>query len=139
MALTAESIERLEAALTPQLADSVDDIVGVWMRGPTPFTSPLSIYSQYRADGTVRTALRPDGFDDAAQNQGEFWFEDTNYYVKDIAGITPWNVCTLSAETQIGIYEVLMLPDGRLRWVVVEDACTDRANTATTADWSPVP
>ena len=115
------------AASGPKLASSAEDIVGTWQSTVT------SLEIQFSADGTLR-AQTAQGTDVTF----EFRFEGMRIFFKDI----PNGGCTqIGAET--GIYEVELLENGNLKFIVIEDECLVRVNyqagRLVEVEWEPVP
>ena len=127
------------------LATSVDDVVGVW-RG----TPPLSwgrrdeLYIEFKTDGTFRISTAADTLEDQPDGEGEFWFEGTQFHWKDITGAVygislnrySWRECAISNPT--AIYEVMLLPNGYLKFARIQDKCSWRTQILTEMGWEPV-
>ena len=95
-------------------ADSVEDIVGTWKRvgGSTEF------YMRYFADGTYYGAEGLDQLNERIDGfPGEYWFEDTQYF-EDAGWPTP------------GVYEILLLESGNIKYELIEDVCAQCAQIA---------
>ena len=96
-----------------EIADQVDDLVGIWT-----FHEGRD-YVEFLADGTMRVA---DTLEELQKNTpwltGTFWFEGTVFNEMDT-----W------CEDK-GTYEVRLVREGgetvALRWKVIEDSCGDR-------------
>ena len=101
--------------------------------GPGPVTEARHIVGLYRVghifveydeDGTVRYAeSRLTMREEKLTDVGEFWFEDGQYFQK-LTGFYKMGDC----QGITGIYEVQLLENGNLRFSVVEDECTQRAD-----------
>ena len=109
------------------MASSTADIVGTWQSTVT------SLEIQFNEDGTLR-AKTAQGSDVIF----EFRFEGMRIFIKDI----PNGGCTqIGAET--GIYEVELLENGNLKFIVIEDECLSRVNykagRLVEVEWEPVP
>ena len=92
------------------------DIVGIWMF--------QAMFVEYDEDGTVRYAeSRLTMREEKLTDVGEFWFEDGQYFQK-LTGFYKMGDC----QGITGIYEVQLLENGNLRFSVVEDECTQRAD-----------
>ena len=119
----------------PELASSAEDIVGTWHQINVP---GLAGYYQYSEDGTFRGAQVREWVEDHPTDKGEFWFEGAQLFIEESLG-----VCD---ENPIGIYEVHLLANGNLKFVVIEDECRSRATRLQgrgdyegIVEWEPVP
>ncbi len=115
------------AASGPKLASSAEDIAGVWQ------STVADAVVQLNEDGTARS-LGPEGDFPI----GKFRFEGTRLFFTD----RPNTDCSfLGFET--GIYEVELLENGNLKFIVIEDECLIRINylagRLVEAEWEPVP
>ncbi len=112
------------AASGPKLASSAEDIAGTWQ-------SKISIGEiQYNEDGTWRSQSGS-----GLVFTGEFWFEGTQFFTQ--------NSVPCDVGNPIGIYEVELLENGNLKFIVIEDECLSRVNffagRLIEAEWEPVP
>jgi hypothetical protein len=104
---------RPAATPTPveEIADEIDDLVGVWQ------VSQL-IQDEFLADGTVKMHEFLGKVGSVTRLTGEFWFEGTVLNLAD-------SVCD-----ERGTYEVWLVKEGgktvALRWKVIEDSCPSR-------------
>jgi len=115
------------AASGPKLASSAEDIAGVWQ------STISSAVIQHNEDGTVHE-LSAEG----DVPIGTFRFEGTRLFLTD----RPNTDCSvLGFET--GIYEVELLENGNLKFIVIEDECLVRVNYSAgrlvEVEWEPVP
>jgi len=111
-------------------ADSIEDIVGTWQRvgGTTEF------YIRYSADGTSYSADSIAHLNERiAGFPGEYWFEGTQFF-EDVGWPTA------------GVYEILLLESGNIKFELIEDSCTPCAQSYVGAfstegkiEWEPVP
>lgn len=83
----------------------------------------FDFYHKFYPDGTFHAAFSPDTFDDEPQAVGEYWIDDGQFYMKELAvvGIPP------CGEEPV-IYEAQLLASGKLQLALVEDACGPRIN-----------
>ena len=111
------------AASGPKLASSIEDIAGTW------HSTVSSVEIQLNEDGTWRSE---DGIGDTFL--GEFRFEGTRLIWKNDSGCI---------EARTGIYEVELLENGNLKYILIEDDCLDRFNylvgRIVEVEWEPVP
>ena len=131
------------------LATSVDDVVGVWHStwrfGMINF---IEVYIQFKRDGTFSLAFG-DRVEDQPDGEGEFSFEGTRFYWKDIVASTKsdhwwvkgkagrtWSECLVS--NPIGIYEIQLLANGNLKLAEIEDECGVRCILLNNTEWEPV-
>jgi hypothetical protein len=122
-----------EPTATPQpvLATSIMDIVGVWEH---PLPGSL-VFREIREDGTMTSAAGvKENIDEQPHSLGKSWFEGNRFMVEIIDTVLPdYKKCI----GVVGIYEVQLLADGGLRFVVIEDACPTRARATLAGDWMP--
>jgi len=115
------------AASGPKLASSIEDIAGTWR----PNTSNSEI--QIDMDGTY-FAINPS--DDI--RRAEIRFEGTRFIYKD----TSKSACALQGY-ETGIYEIELLENGNLKFILIEDECPRRVNFHSgrliQVEWEPVP
>ena len=108
----------------PKLASSAEDIVGTWQ------STVSSLEVQFNEDGTLRAQ-------NAAGNtvDFEFCFEGTRFL------IGPDSCQNLGGD--IGIYEVELLDNGNLKFIVIEDdnltVVNYFAGRLIEVEWEPVP
>lgn len=113
----------------PDLATSIMDIVGVWEH-PLP---GASVFREIKEDGTMILASGVvENLSEQPYSTGESWFDGNRFMVKI-------NEAVISKECidVVGIYEVQMLADGSLHFVVIEDECEIRARANLAGDWVP--
>ena len=109
---------------------SFDDIAGIYKRGPGH--SP--IYVQFSEDGTLNWSLNPDFVEDPPEGVMETRFEGTKLFVKALK--EPAFSC---ADDPEAIYEIHLLENGNLQFVVIADKCLHRSKDVPEAEWAPVP
>jgi len=99
------------------LVTDAKDIVGTWQK-------PSGSYSQFKEDGTYRSASTLEGLAERPRTIGEFWFEDGQFFKKEIEvrGIP-------SCGSAIGIYEAQLLENVNLEFTIIEDECASRAGS----------
>lgn len=115
----------------PDLATSNMEIVGVWKHSlPGSF-----VFREIREDGSMTSAAGViENLDEQPHSMSESWFEGNRFMVKIIETVLPdYKKCI----GVVGIYEVQLLADGSLRFVVIEDECPTRARATLTGDWIP--
>ncbi len=110
-------------------ADSIEDIVGTWKR----VGGSSGSYCRYLAEGTFvcdqdleRVNNNTGGF------EGKYRFEGTQYFDE------------IPMCQEDGIYEILLLESGNLKYVLIEDECEARVLGTTGVgsieiEWEPVP
>jgi len=118
------------AASGPKLASSAEDIAGTWQ------STISSAVVQINEDGTSRSlGSLSTGVDFSI---GKFRFEETRLFLTD----RPDTECSFVG-FEAGIYEVELLENGNLKFVVIEDECLTRINylagRLVEAEWEPVP
>lgn len=118
----------------PRLASSAEDIAGMWLR--TARGAPL--YILFLEDGTMHESTNPELVEDRPWIKAEFWFEGTQLFIEESLG-----PCD---ENPTGIYEIHLLANGNLKFVVIEDECLLRAtgyhgrgDTEGLVEFEPVP
>ncbi len=122
-----------EPTPTPQpvLATSLMEIVGVW-KHPLPDSF---VFREIREDGTMISAAGViENLDEQPHSKGESWFEGNRFMVKINDTVVPGNKICIGV---VGTYEVQLLADGSLRFVVIEDECEIRARATLSGDWMP--
>jgi len=101
----------------PPLATSVDDLIGRWSFGSGAYAQ----YFQFNEDGTyVMARGSVANLEDNQLHFGPFLFED---------GLLTFETSddSLGCTGQSGTYEVRLLEEGRIAFVLVEDECSLRA------------
>ena len=102
----------------PTAAVPAHDMVGIWLgtlageRG----------YVMYTDDGRYTVALNQDNLGSAPRVSGEYWFEDGQIHLRDLENAGHWDVCDAAT---VGVYEVLVLADGKIQFQTVTDGCSE--------------
>jgi hypothetical protein len=133
------SVASAEPAPQPELATSLEDVVGTWEG-----TIGGGGYIRIEEDGAFskwqRCCLDPDDLEDEPNVTAEVRFEGTRFFITETASdIGTGEICD-----NPGIYEVQLLADGHLKFVAIEDECERRANPLQGAEgisveWKPFP
>ena len=103
---------------SPELITDMSGLNGIWQ--PIP---PAIAWREYRDDGTFRIAGTRDNLEKAPFVTGEYWFEGSVLYFKEVSAEPEWEC----GGEIIGQYEVQVLESGEMRFVKVEDKCSERA------------
>lgn len=122
------------AAVRPRLAASVDDIAGTWHKTSSVYA--FMGYIQFKPDGTGRLGAAFDGVEVLAKVEGEYWFEGTQLLWKAASAEPNYEHC-LQPGKETGKYNIEILPNGNLKFEMVEDGCPSRV-AAFTGEWEPV-
>ena len=105
----------------PVLATRVEDIVGTWEGiGFDGF------FHRFNADGTFQTGVSLERLLAGPDMSGVFRFEGTRFFLTALE--TP-NLVPCQAGAETGTYEVQLLANGNINFVVVEDNCGRRRRT----------
>ena len=113
---------------TSVLATSVDDIIGVWQFG----SGDTAIFHQFDEDGTYRTAQRVvTNLQDSPQQLGEFTLEGGSLILV-ASDDSP------ACAGQSGTYEVHLLEQDQISFLLQEDPCTMRTDYWMRGGWEPV-
>lgn len=97
---------------------TVEELLGIWKRGPVGY------YLQFKGDGTYRAASSPELLEDHPYYEGEFWFEGGQLFLKDTASRISWQDCV---GLPAGSYEVQGAVKDYLTFVAIDDPCEDRS------------
>ena len=113
------------AATGPKLLDSAEDIAGTWQNSVT------SEEITFKEDGSWDLLIRSGSI-----TSGMHSLEGTRYSTSDDF--------YAQKGAEIGIYEVELLENGNLKFILIEDDCPERVNSTTgglieKAEWVPVP
>ena len=106
------------------------DIVGIWEH-PLP---GHSAFREFNEDGTTTLAAGViENLDSQPYSVSKSWFEENRFMVEIIDTV-------INAECIgiVGIYEVQLLSDGSLHFVVIEDDCAIRVRANLAGEWIPV-
>lgn len=122
----------------PKMADGIEDIAGTWHR--------LGLRSQeyyilYSKDGTLQCSHHLERLKDNPMCRGEFWFEGTKFFDKEIHG---W--CAAAGQ-DIGVYQIQLQANGNLKFTLIEDECGYRISDyvglysadSVSVEYEPVP
>jgi hypothetical protein len=119
------------ATSLPDLATNIMDIVGVWEH-PLP---GVSAFMEIQEDGTFISAGGvKENLADQPYMDGESWFEGNRFMVKIRDSVLPDHKTCIDL---IGTYDVQLLADGSLNFVVIEDDCEIRARATLAGVWIP--
>lgn len=107
-------------------ATSIKDIAGTWHNEGT------EMYLRFYEDGTLHNADSPENLENQPYATSEIRFEGTQMSLKEtaVAGVP-------SCGDALGLYEVHLLPDGKIRIVIIEENCSPRASD-TAWEFEPV-
>jgi hypothetical protein len=123
------------AAESPATINSAEELVGVWHRTTrTGFGG--EVYRQYTADGTYWMGSSLEELEAQPRVEGEFWFEGEQFVMREVAALPGYDACLQAG--QVGRYTVERLANGHIRFVVVEDDCSDRVGWLGTGEMERV-
>lgn len=116
-------------------ADSIEDIAGTWLR----VGGSKESYCRYSDEGTYVCDQDLERVNNnTARYKGEYWFEGAQYFDKTI-------LC-IERGVEVGIYEILLLESGNIKFELIEDECQGRTediigafSTEGKIEWEPVP
>jgi hypothetical protein len=108
------------------LATSIKDITGTWQN------KSAEVYLRFYEDGTLNNADSVEKLDNQPYARSEIRFKGTQMSLKETAvdGVP-------SCRDALGLYEVRLLPNGKIQIVAIEDQCPPRA-TDTALEFEPV-
>ncbi len=108
------------------LATSIKDVIGTW------HNQGAGVYLRFYEDGTLNNADSAAKLDDQPYARSEIQFKGTQMSLKETAvdGVP-------SCGDALGLYEVQLLPNGKIQIVAIEDQCPPRA-TDTALEFEPV-
>lgn len=108
------------------LANSAEDILGTW--------SSLTTELTFNENGTSLLQLKA-----GAPRESEFRFEGTRLIIKAVTNLR--ETCVADG-FPVGFYEVVLLENGNLKFIMIEDECTYRVSTLeggiVKTEWEPV-
>jgi hypothetical protein len=108
------------------------DIVGVWDH----LIPGAYLIMEIREDGTTTNAGGViENLAEQPYTNSESWFEGNRFMVNIIDTVLPDHTECIGV---VAIYEVQLLADGSLHFVVIEDECKIRARVTLAGDWIPV-
>ena len=88
-------------------------------------------YFHFFEDGTIHFSSNRDLVEDRPEIIEETRFEGTKVFLNEIKG-----TCDDDPEA---IYEIHLLENGNLKFVVIEDTCLDRSSPNAVDEYAPVP
>ena len=107
----------------PAVITSAEELAGVWHRTTrTDFEG--EVYRQYTEDGVYRMGSSLEELEERPRVEGRFWFEGDQIVVQDAFGIPGYDMCVKGEKT--GKYDVELLENDHIRFVLIEDACAER-------------
>ena len=119
----------------PAAITSAEELAGVWYR-TTRSEFGGEMYRRYTADGTYRMGSSLEELEAQPRVEGEFWFEGEQFVMREVAALPGYDACLQAG--QVGRYTVERLANGHIRFVVVEDDCSDRAGWLGTGEMERV-
>ena len=114
---------------------SAEDLAGVWQK-TTPGAFGMDVYRAFTEDGIYHMGTSVRELDERPRVEGEFQFKGNHFVMQEFAAIPGLDVCTKAA--QVGTYTVELLENGHIRFVVVEDECSDRVMMLDSNEMEPV-
>ena len=102
----------------PPMITTAEEMVGIW----EGTVAGEKGYLMYTADGRYFVSLTQDGLATSPRISGEYWFENNQLHIRDLENTGHWVECP--AET-VGVYDVLLMDDGRATFQTVEDGCNE--------------
>lgn len=109
---------------TPADITSAEELAGVWHRTTrTDFGG--EVYRQYTEDGIYRMGASLEELETGPRVEGKFWFEGDQIVIQDTFGLAGYDICLEGQET--GKYDLEVLENGHLRFLLIEDECDERA------------
>ena len=111
---------------------TAEELAGVWgYRRGTDF----GLYYMFNQDGTLHMAATPtrERLEDSPSIIGEYWFEGSQLFFN----ITKSNMPEPCINV-LGVYDVHLLENGNLRFVVVDDVCSWRTKQLSEHDVEPI-
>lgn len=115
---------------------SAEELAGVWHR-TTRSSFGGEVYRQYTGEGTYRMGSSPKELKDQPRVEGRFWFEGDQIVVQDTSGLPGYDICVEGEKA--GKYKVELLVDGHIRFVLIEDECTERGQMLGSGEMEQVP
>ena len=109
---------------------SLEDFAGTYEK----VGSGGQFYLHILEDGTVHGSSNRDLVEDRPQIIDETRFEGTKVFLNEIKG-----TCVDEDAIADAIYEVHLLENGNLKFVVIEDTCLDRSSPNAVDEYAPVP
>jgi hypothetical protein len=119
----------------PAAITSAEELAGLWHMTASNGLGG-EVYRQYTADGIYRMGSSPEELGTRPRVEGEFWFEGELFVMREVAALPGYDACLQAG--QVGRYTVEQLANGHIRFVVVEDDCSDRAGWLGTGEMERV-
>jgi hypothetical protein len=129
------------ADTTPQPAvvgaiTNAEELAGVWHKTTSSFMGG-EVYRQFTEDGIYRMGNSPEEIEEGPRVEGAFRFEGDRYVMQDMTALPGYDMCIQAG--QVGTYTVELLDNGHIRFVAVEDECSERARMLGAGEMEPVP
>ena len=99
----------------PAAGISSDDLSGIWM-------DAVSMYTEFRDDGTFRAADSIGGLETLPMDQGTFQLQGNEFTLTS-------DEDTVFGRGTVGIYQVRLTETGDLEMVQLEDPCRERVGS----------
>jgi hypothetical protein len=115
---------------------SAKDLTGVWHK-TTHGAFGMDVYRAFTEEGIYRMGTSVRELDERPRVEGESQFEGNHFVMQEFAAIPGFDVCIEAG--QVGTYTVELLENGHIRFVVVEDECSDRVLMLGSGEMEPVP
>ena len=112
----------------PGPVSSLEDFAGTTYKNQGP---GAQFYLHILEDGTLHLSSNRDLVEDRPEIIEETRFEGTKVFLNEIKG-----TCDDDPEA---IYEIHLLENGNLKFVVIEDTCLDRSSPNAVDEYAPVP
>ncbi|MCB8944339.1 MAG: beta-lactamase family protein [Ardenticatenaceae bacterium] len=103
---------------TPPMITTTEEMAGIWEGS----VAGEKGYLMYTEDGRYFLSLSQEGLTTSPRITGDYWFENNQLHIRDLENTGHWVECP--AET-VGVYDVLLLDDGRATFQTVEDGCNE--------------
>ncbi len=123
-------ISGCDSTSNAERADEIEDIVGTWKR-----IGSIEMVCRHSQDGALACADRGQELDGNDVFLGDFWFDDGLYH----------ETSRRTDCVEVGVYEVLLLDNGNIKYELVEDECEGRVSinfgafsTEGKIEWEPV-
>jgi hypothetical protein len=115
---------------------SAEELAGLWHK-TTRSSMGGEVYRQFTKDGIYRMGNSPQEIEQGPRVEGEFRFEGDHYVIQDMTALPGYDMCIQAG--QVGTYTVELLDNGHIRFVAVEDECSERAGMLGGNEMEPVP
>ena len=126
--------------------DNIEDIAGLWQRILVDGDTQVVEFCNHADDGTwicADSVEKVTGQEPSSgtTSVGKYWFEGPQYYDTIDHGELMGSNCANE-----GVYEILLLESGNLKYELIEDECDGRisailgsGSTEGEIEWAPVP